>query len=198
VGYGLRDQGSGLFHVGARGNNKRPIFRSDDDRLQFLRMLQRTARRQEWAVHAYALMRNHFHLILRIEDGRLADGMRRINGGYALWFNAQSGRIDHLFGRRYWSARLEDERRYFAALRYVITNPARAGIPGPIIRHEWTSYPATLGRAATPVTIARTELLGYFDPQPIRAVASLRSLCEGRDGPSYAWAMAEAAEPRAD
>jgi putative transposase len=191
MGYGLRDQASGLFHVGARGNNKRPIFRSDDDRNQLLRMLDRTARRQEWAVHAYALMRNHFHLILRVEDGRLADGMRRVNGGYALWFNGESGRIDHLFGRRYWSERLEDERRYFAALRYVITNPARAGVPGPITGHEWTSYPATLGRTTTPLALARRELLGYFDPHPIRAVAALRSLCEGRDGPSYAWAMSE-------
>jgi REP element-mobilizing transposase RayT len=198
MGYGLRDQASGLFHVGMRGNNRRPIFRSDDDRSHFLGLLQRTGRRQQWAVHAYALMTNHFHLVLRIEDGRLADGMRRLNSGYALWFNQQTSRIDHLFGRRYWSERLEDERRYAAALRYVITNPARAGIPGSVASNEWTSYPATLGRAVTPVALAVDEVLGIFDQQPVRAVAALRALCEGRDGPSYDWAMPEEDEAVAD
>ena len=72
-----------------------PIFRSDDDRSHFLGLLQRTGGRQQWAVHAYALTTNHFHLVLRIEDGRLAYtealGLRRLRARIARHYGEAHG-----------------------------------------------------------------------------------------------------------
>ena len=52
-----------LYHVTSRGNERRPIFRTDRDRRTFLRLLGETASRFGWSVTAYVLMTNHFHLV---------------------------------------------------------------------------------------------------------------------------------------
>jgi REP element-mobilizing transposase RayT len=92
---------------------------------------RRTVASWDWAIHAFALMTNHYHLVVRVGACGLARGVCRLNSGYATWFDAQQERVNHLFGRRYWNDRLEDERHYFAAVRYVVRNPLRAGIPVP-------------------------------------------------------------------
>ena len=55
----------GCFHVTTRGVDGCPIYRDDDDRLAFLTMLALCVRRHGWTVHAYCLMSNHYHLIVR-------------------------------------------------------------------------------------------------------------------------------------
>jgi REP element-mobilizing transposase RayT len=181
----LRDQSAGFHHVVCRGNNKRDIFGDGGERSWFLQLLNEVATALAWEIHAYALMRNHYHLLLRIQEGRLAEGMHRLNTGYATWFNRRQPRINHLFGRRYWSEHIGDEAPYFAALRYVLRNPTRAGHPGPLESHTWTSYPATLGRDWPPIRLARKELLLMFDPRLAVAEASYRRFCEAEDGPHY-------------
>jgi REP element-mobilizing transposase RayT len=181
----LRDQSAGFHHVVCRGNNKRDVFGAGGQRSWFLHLLDEQATSFGWEIHAYALMRNHYHLLLRIEEGRLAEGMHRLNTGYATWFNRRERRINHLFGRRYWSERLKDEYRYLAALRYVVRNPARAGMPGPLVSQTWTSYPASLGLDWPPIRLARRELLAMFDRRPAVAEASYRRFCEAEDGPLY-------------
>jgi REP element-mobilizing transposase RayT len=178
VTYKLRDQTPGLHHVSIRGNNKRLIFRDDNDRAEFLEILDRVALDEGWALYAYALMTNHFHLVMRIGEHGLGDGMCRLNTAYATWFNVHNERINHLFGKRYWSERLTSDRRLRAALRYVIQNPRRAGIPGPLESHTWTSYAATIGLALSPVRLARDELLAHFASDPARAIELFRALCE--------------------
>ena len=105
------------YHVGARGNNKQPIFETDDDRAYFMRLLARTARRHGWAIHAYCLMTNHYHLVLQLSSGGLSRGMCELNGGYALGFNARHGRSNHLFGRRFWDEPIEREGHFYETCR---------------------------------------------------------------------------------
>jgi REP element-mobilizing transposase RayT len=183
VTYKLRDQSPGLHHISMRGNNKRLVFRDENDRAHFLGLLDDTALKEGWAIYAYALMTNHFHLVMRIGDRGLGDGMCRLNTAYATWFNQQNERINHLFGKRYWSERLTDERRVKAALRYVIRNPRRAGVPGPLESHTWTSYAATIGLALSRVRLAKDELLALFASNAARAIELFRALCEDDDDP---------------
>lgn len=176
--YKLRDETPGFHHVGTRGNNKRDIFLSDDDRAYFLLALGRVARRHGWTIYAYALMRNHYHLVVRIDERGLARGMCELNTDYALWFNQQNGRINHLFGRRYWSEYLPDDKRLLNAIRYDIQNPRRAGKNGPLESHVWTSYAATIGLALARVQLARDDLLLMFSPRIEVALEKFREFCE--------------------
>jgi len=159
------EEPGGWYHVVSRGNNKQPIFDSAL-RALFLIQLARVALRFGWQVIAYALMTNHFHLVFRLAEGGLSDGMCELNTGFARASNARFGRINHCLGRRFWSAHIETEPHLLATIRYVMWNPVRAGAARHPADSNWTSFRAGAGLELAPNCLALPELLGLFDPNP--------------------------------
>ncbi|WP_425470237.1 transposase [Thiocapsa rosea] len=92
-----------LYHVTARGNERRSIFLgdADGDWVAFLGVLGQTRERFNWICHAYCLMTNHDHLLLETTDGNLSKGMREINGVYTQYVNRAPGHVGHLFQGRF-------------------------------------------------------------------------------------------------
>jgi putative transposase len=119
--------GDGVFHVTARGNAGNDIYSDDVDYRAFLGLLQETAGRHEWTLHAYCLMPNHFHLVVEATGDALSQGMRRLNGRYAQHFNHRHERYGHLFQGRFGARLIDDERRRDVR-EYVLENPERAGL----------------------------------------------------------------------
>jgi REP element-mobilizing transposase RayT len=140
--------------------------------------VDRIASKYGWTVLAFCLMDNHYHLVISVGERGLSDGMCELNTAYALWFNQQHGRINHRFGRRFWNRRLRTEASFFNAVRYVIQNPRRAGVPGPLESHPWTSYAATIGLAFAEIRLARDELLAFFGKSPAYAIERFRAVCD--------------------
>lgn len=64
-----------VYHLTARGNERREVFRDDDDRHLFLSTLGRTVVRWRWVCHAYCLMSNHYHLQIETPEANLSRGM---------------------------------------------------------------------------------------------------------------------------
>jgi len=60
-----------IYHVMSRGDRREDIFRDDVDRQEFLKTLAEACQKTDWKVHAYCLMRNHFHLVLRTPNANL-------------------------------------------------------------------------------------------------------------------------------
>jgi REP element-mobilizing transposase RayT len=173
----LRDESPGYHHVVCRGNNKRAIYLDDRDRQFFCLTVTRIARKYGWTVLAYCLMENHYHLVLGVGDRGLARGMCELNTGYALAFNARHGRVNHLFGKRYWNRRIKTHASVLSTIRYVVQNPRRAGLPGPLEGFAWTSYAATIGLAYARIALARDEALAFFGSTPAHAVEEFRIFC---------------------
>jgi putative transposase len=123
-----RDQTPGYYHVTTRGNDGATIYLNDADRNVFLGLVSRVARDCGWRVHAWCLMTNHFHLVVEISGENLADGMHRLNGVYARWFNERHDRTGHLFERRYWATRVDGDRQLASTIQYVLDNPVKAGL----------------------------------------------------------------------
>jgi REP element-mobilizing transposase RayT len=164
-----RDESPGLHHVTCRGNNKQLIFLNDGDRVDFLMRLTGVARKLGWRILAYCLMDNHYHLVIEIDERGMSDGFCWLNTGYATAFNARHGRINHLFGRRYWNKRLKTDAAVLESCRYVLLNPVRAGLVASPELWKWSSYRATIGLELSQVPLARDDLLGFFDTDPKRA-----------------------------
>jgi REP element-mobilizing transposase RayT len=139
------------------------------------------ARRNGWLVLGWALMTNHFHLVLQTETGRLSDGMFELNSWFARASNARFGRVNHCFGRRFWSTHLQTERHLLESVRYAIWNPARAGLGSHPRDSDWTSFRESVGLDHPTRLLAHRELLEHFGTEPTRArTAFSRYVSEGR------------------
>jgi putative transposase len=177
VAYKPRDEATGYHHVVTRGNNKRVIYKRDRDRWFFCQHVDRIAAKYDWRIVAFALMKNHYHLVIHVGDKGLAAGMCELNTGYAIWFNAEHGRINHLFGKRYWNRRIRSDASLMSVVRYVVQNPRRAGGKRPLEGYVWTSYAATIGLAFARIRLDRDALLSLFGHAPERAIESFREFC---------------------
>lgn len=130
-----------LYHVTARGNERKPIVRDDSDRELWLQCLERVCSRFGWVVYAYCLMDNHFHFVVETPVPNLARGMRELNGVYAQRFNRRHRRSGHLFGGRYSALLVKRESHLLEVSRYVVLNPERVAVPSERYdRYAWSSY----------------------------------------------------------
>ncbi|MBN4053225.1 transposase [bacterium AH-315-L15] len=85
-----------IYHVTSRGNDRKPIFKEEEDRHIFLEVLRKVNQRFHWLCHAYCLMDNHYHLVIETPDGNLSKGMRQLNGVYTQTHNQKYRRVGHL------------------------------------------------------------------------------------------------------
>ncbi len=90
-----------LHHIMVRGIERSVIFRDDKDRERFLTRLVNKAESTETKIYAWALIPNHFHLLIRSGSTGVATFMRRLLTGYAVTFNRRHSRNGHLFQNRY-------------------------------------------------------------------------------------------------
>ncbi len=168
-----------------RGNNKRSIYLDDQDREFFCWAVTRIAKKYGWTVLAYCLMDNHYHLLISVGEKGLAGGMCELNSGYASTFNARHGRVNHLFGKRYWNRRIKTDASLWNVVRYIVQNPRAAGAAKTLEGYRWTSYAATIGLALADITLARDEVLRFFGRVEVRAIETFRWFCSasGLGGP---------------
>ena len=149
------------YHVMNRGLARRPIFR-DDSRKIFLDLLEEISRLFQAEVHAYSLMDNHYHLLLRTPFKGLARAMRHLNGIYTQRFNRAVGSDGPIFRGRYKARIVESEAYLVELVRYIHLNPVKAGLckrPGD---HPWTSHWAYLRSAKRPAWLVTDEVLSRF------------------------------------
>ena len=117
-----------LHHVMARGIERSPIFRDDADRERFLERLGDLASKSRTDIYAFALIPNHFHLLLRSGPEGLPRLMRRLLTGYAVNFNRRHHRAGHLFQNRYKSIVVEEDPYFMELIRYIHLNPLNARV----------------------------------------------------------------------
>jgi putative transposase len=122
------DAPGALHHIIARGIERREIFRDEADRDDFLRRLGRIITQTQTQCYAWALIPNHFHLLLKTGNIPIATLMSRLLSGYAGSFNRRHHRSGHLFQNRYKSILCQEDIYLKELLRYVHLNPLRAGI----------------------------------------------------------------------
>ena len=122
------DAPGALHHIIARGIAKNKIFIDAADRKNFLHRLGRILTDSETPCYAWALMPNHFHLLLRTGTVPVATIMRKLLTGYAVFHNRRHIRHGHLFQNRYKSILCQENIYLLELVRYIHLNPLRGNI----------------------------------------------------------------------
>jgi REP element-mobilizing transposase RayT len=116
-----------LHHIIVRGIEKGAIFKDRHDNYNFLDRLGDILSDTTTPCFSWALLFNHFHLLLRTGLTPIAKVMQRLLTGYAQQFNRRHKRHGQLFQNRYKSILCEEDAYFLELVRYIHMNPLRAG-----------------------------------------------------------------------
>ncbi|MCP4652902.1 MAG: transposase [Candidatus Omnitrophica bacterium] len=127
-------------HIIQRGNNRRNVFLSDDDRQHYLRLLAKYSEECACKVKAFCLMSNHVHLLLVPTDKTaLAKAMQKISLSYTQYVNRKYKRTGRLWECRFHSSIVDDDIYLLSVCRYIEKNPTRAGVAKRAESYRWSS-----------------------------------------------------------
>ncbi|MBP9013054.1 MAG: transposase [Smithella sp.] len=142
------------YHVTCRGNEQKEIFRGVKDRAEFIELLARSIELFEIHLLAYALMPNHFHLLVCTPKGNLSGFMRHFNISYTGYFNRRYKRSGHLYQGRYKAFLIDADNYLLEVSRYIHLNPLRMESHIPL-KQRWRDL----------LISDSTSLPGYIDVQ---------------------------------
>ncbi len=142
------DHPDAWHHVFNRGVNRQSIFVDDHDRRTFLDDLDCAVVQTGIEVHAYCLMANHYHLLVRSLIGDLSTAMKTLSERYTLHYNRRHDRDGPLFRGRFGSVHVNEPGHSDIVAHYIHANPFGDGR----IRsgYEWSSFDALAGTARVP------------------------------------------------
>jgi len=95
------DAPGALHHIIVRGIDRKSIFKDDADKDNFLGRFKNILTNSTTLCFAWALIPNHFHLLLRTGSVPISTVMKRLLTGHAIYFNRKHRRVGHLFKNRY-------------------------------------------------------------------------------------------------
>lgn len=153
-----------LHHVMIRGLDRQLIFRTEEDREDFIDRLTDVHKETGLTTLAWALLPNHAHLLIRTGQRPLSTAMRSLLTGYAGAFNRRHRRVGHLFQNRYKSILVEEEPYLLELVRYIHLNPLRVGLVkdlAGLTRYPWSGHSALVGKVSRPWQ-EQAEILGRF------------------------------------
>ena len=153
---------SALYHVLSRGNGRKDIFYNDQDRYLFLKTLGEMSERFEVDVFAYALMGNHYHLLIKTNRANLSKCMQWLGVTYTRRFNLRHSRSGHLFQGRFKSIIVQNDSYLLGLSCYIHRNPLRAGVVNRLADYSWSSYRAYAYGRKSPDWLTPNLILSQF------------------------------------
>jgi len=151
------------YHVTARGNERRAIFRDDYDRRVFLDAVGEMAAQFAVVVRVFCLMPNHHHLVVETPRANLSRAIGWLQTVYTIRFNRRHRRSGHLFQGRFKAQLVEADDYALALIRYIHLNPVRVRAVKALSSAKklrrleafpWSSHRCYAGAQAAPAWLA--------------------------------------------
>jgi REP element-mobilizing transposase RayT len=158
--------GREFWHVFDRGARRLDLFHEEADRWRFLELLRAALEATGCVLFAYALMSNHYHLIIQATSLQLTRCMRRLNHLYSLYHNQKYGFQGHAFDGPYRAYPQGTLTQLLFKLAYVFLNPVVAGLVRHPEDYAWSCYRDYLGLGGSPLRVEPSEILRRIDPNP--------------------------------
>jgi REP element-mobilizing transposase RayT len=121
------------------------IFRDDGDCHDFIKTLAEACQKTGFEIHAFCLMKNHFHLVVETPEGNLVAGMRWLLSTYSNRFNRRHQLCGHVFSGRYKALVVDGGGSGYlrTVCDYTHLNPVRAGLlsaENRLLEYPWSSF----------------------------------------------------------
>jgi len=163
-----------------RGIERGEVFQSDTDRNHFLERLGGILKDTQTICYAWALIPNHFHLLLRTGPVPISTVMRRLLTGYALWYNRKHRRHGHVFQNRFKSIVCDEDVYFKELVRYIHLNPLRAKLVSNLSEldiYPWAGHSSIMGRKQREWQDTN-YVLSWFDQKNSTGIKNYRQFVE--------------------
>lgn len=159
------------YHVTARGNGRNAIFLCDGDYGRFIEQLAIALGKDGVVLYAYAILPNHYHLLVETPLGSLCAFIQRLNTAYSLYWRYKHQKPGHVFQGRYGAKLVSGDRYLLALTRYIHLNPvkgkrwegvATAERRRQLWQYQWSSYRTYIGErgGGSFINLRWLELMG--------------------------------------
>jgi len=172
------DRAGTWYHLSGRGIDRRRIYDDDRDRRRWLELLAEAVSRHRWIVHGYAMMANHYHLIVEITEPNLSRSMQWLQTSYSMGYNRRHGRVGPLFQGRFKAQVVDPQSWGWELSRYVHLNAVRTMRMGLDKRARQADRLGVRGRPKTARVQERLECLRTYRWSSYRAYAGLEAAPE--------------------
>ena len=134
-----------IYHILNRGDRREAIFLDDGDCHDFIKTLAEACQKTGFEIHAFCLMKNHFHLVVETPEGNLVAGMRWFLSTYSNRFNRRHDLCGHVFSGRYKALVVEGMSNGYlrTVCDYTHLNPVRARLlpsESRLLEYPWSSF----------------------------------------------------------
>ena len=167
----------GYYHVMGRGMERRRIFNSVTDKQDFLERLGEGLEQAHCQCLAWAIMSNHYHLLIRVSTEPLVKLMSPLLSGYATQYNYRKKRSGYVFQNRYKSILCDADNYLLELIRYIHLNPLKAKMVmtmSELDRYRWSGHAGIMGKHIQTWHDA-AEVLALFGKQSKKAQVHYRN-----------------------
>lgn len=112
-----------VYHIMVRSISDTLLFRSSEDKDEFLYLIKEYQDLYAFKVYGYCIMDTHAHIIIDASGADISSIMHGINQSYAQYFNRKYDRRGHLFADRFKSRIVDDDSYLITLSGYIHNNP---------------------------------------------------------------------------
>jgi REP element-mobilizing transposase RayT len=158
-----------FYHIFNRGNNKEDLFYENSNYLYFLNLLKKHVAPIA-DVYGYCLLKNHFHLLIKIKSGdelisinhnKLSQPFSNLFNAYTKAINKKYQREGSLFKVRFKRNRISDIKYLRNVISYIHLNPIKHGFINKFEAYPYSSYKSILSFKTT--ILKRAEIIEIFE-----------------------------------
>ena len=155
-------QPDNYYHIYNRGNNGGAIFFQEEKYSYFLKLVKRYLLPIS-AIYAYCLLKNHFHIVLKIHHNCETPSQHFSNlfNAYTKAINKKYGRTGSLFEKPFKRIKITDENYLKTLILYIHLNPEHHQISNDFRNYKHSSYSLIIDQKKT--NIKKDEVLLLFD-----------------------------------
>lgn len=172
------------FHIYNRGINGENLFRENSNYEHFLRLFIKYSEPIA-EIYAWCLLKNHFHMLVRILPENEIEYMKTMEGdqrifqhqkrydpsrqfanlfnAYAKAYNKKYGRTGGLFETPFRRIKVTNENYFEELVFYIHNNPVKHGFVTGLADYPWPSYLSIISLA--PTKTKREKVVGWFNSE---------------------------------
>lgn len=130
-----------VCHHMVQGINREDIFKTKEDKIKYLELLEKYYLEFKINIIAYCIMDNHAHLLMHTKTTQdISNFMKQVNSIYAMDYNRRKNRVGYVYRNRFKSVPIMTREQMHKCIKYIHMNPVKAGIVNDEAKYQYSSY----------------------------------------------------------